>query len=136
MDKEKVNIKEEKIVFDDFIKIKKGKLQFSMPDGNMSPLLDRLYLDRNDAVAAVVYLEDEDKYLFTRQFRYPTYEKGGGWMIELVAGIVEEGEETEESLKREIVEELGYQRFQGEISLHLFFESRRYFRKNPSLSLP
>jgi nudix-type nucleoside diphosphatase (YffH/AdpP family) len=109
MNKEIVNIKEEKIVFDDFLKIKKGKVQYSLPDGEMSPLLDRLYLDRNDAVAAVIYLKDEDKYLFTRQFRYPTYEKGGGWVIELVAGIVEDGEEAEESMKREILEELGYE---------------------------
>lgn len=109
MNSEKVNIKEEKIVFDDFLKIKKGKLQFSLPDGEMSPEVERLYLDRNDAVAAVVYLEDEDSYLFTRQFRYPSYEKGGGWITELVAGIVEDGEEAEDSMKREILEELGYQ---------------------------
>jgi len=109
MNQEIVNIKEEKIVFDDFLQIKKGKLQFSLPDGEMSPELERLYLDRKDAVAAVVYLQDEDKYLFTRQFRYPTYEKGGGWMVEIVAGIVEDGEEAEDSMKREILEELGYQ---------------------------
>ena len=108
MDQKKVNIIEEHIVFDEFLKIKKGKLQHTMPDGEMSPKLERLYLDRNDAVAAVVYLEDEDAYLFTNQFRYPTYEKGGGWIIELVAGIVEEGEEAEDSMKREIMEELGY----------------------------
>ncbi|HSJ67044.1 MAG TPA: NUDIX hydrolase [Anditalea sp.] len=109
MNEKKVNIIEEKLVFDDFLRVKKGKLQHSMPDGEMSPELNRLYLDRNDAVAAVVYLDDEDSYLFTKQFRYPTYEKGSGWMIELVAGIVEEGEEPEESMKREIMEELGYQ---------------------------
>jgi len=106
---EKVNIKDEKIVFDDFVKVKKGKLQHSMPNGSMSPEMERVYMDRNDAVAAVLYLEDEDAYLFTRQFRYPTYEKGGGWMTELAAGIIEDGENAEESMKREILEELGYQ---------------------------
>jgi len=108
MNEEKVNIIEENIVFEEFLKIKKGKLRHTMPDGGMSPELERLYMERNDAVAAVVYLEDEDAYLFTRQFRYPTYEKGGGWMTELVAGIVEDGEQAEDSMKREILEELGY----------------------------
>ncbi|KEO74486.1 NUDIX domain-containing protein [Anditalea andensis] len=109
MKHKKVNISSEKVVFDDFLKVKKGKIQFTMPNGEMSPVLDRLYVDRNDAVAAVVYLEDEDTYLFTRQFRYPTYAKGGGWVTELVAGIVEEDETYEDSIKREILEELGYE---------------------------
>jgi len=109
MKKEEVDIKEEKLVFDDFFKIKKGKLQHSLPDGNMTPVIDRLSFERKDSVAAVVHLEDEDAFLFTRQFRYPTYEKAGGWLTELVAGGIEDGEEPEESMKREIEEELGYE---------------------------
>lgn len=109
MKKEKVNIQEENLVYDGFFKLKKAKLQYALPNGEMSPMVDRLCFERKDAVAAVVYLKDEDAFLFTRQFRYPTYEKTGGWLIELAAGIMEENESGESTLKREILEELGYE---------------------------
>jgi len=105
---EKVNIQDERLVFDDFFKIKKATLQFSLPNGKMSPSIKRLNFERKDAVAAVVFVEDEDAFLFTRQFRYPTYAKAGGWLIELAAGIIEENEEPKATMEREILEELGY----------------------------
>lgn len=109
MKNEEVHIQEEKLVYDGFFKLKKAKLKYAMPDGEMSPLVDRLCFERRDAVAAVVYLEDEGAFLFTRQFRYPTYEKTGGWLIELAAGIMEDNESPEATIKREILEELGYE---------------------------
>lgn len=60
--------------------------------------------NRGHSVAALVYNTETKRYLFTEQYR------GGaeGLMIEIVAGKMEEGEKTQESIKREIVEELGY----------------------------
>jgi ADP-ribose pyrophosphatase len=45
------------------------------------------------------------------QFRYPVYRalKGqNGWLLELVAGVVEPGETPEEVVRREVMEEAGY----------------------------
>jgi ADP-ribose pyrophosphatase len=68
----------------------------------------RLSLERGDAAAALVRRVDDDMILLTRQFRYPTYAKGPGWVIETAAGVVENGEDPAETMRRELVEELGY----------------------------
>ena len=60
--------------------------------------------DRGNSVAALVYNTETEKYLFVEQYR----SGAEGLMIEIVAGKVEEGEKTQEAIKREIVEELGY----------------------------
>lgn len=90
-------------IFDDFLKIDEGLL---LIDGQEQR---RLSMERGDAAAALVRRVDDDMLLLTRQFRFPTVEKGSGWVIELAAGVVEDGEEPEECLRREIVEELGYE---------------------------
>ncbi len=68
----------------------------------------RLSLERGDAVSAIVRRVDDDVVLLTRQFRYPTYAKGPGWLIETAAGMVEEGEDPIATLRRELIEEIGY----------------------------
>jgi ADP-ribose pyrophosphatase len=60
--------------------------------------------NRVNSVAALVYNTETKKYLFTEQYRAGA----DGLMIEVVAGKMEEGEKTQDSIKREIVEELGY----------------------------
>lgn len=60
--------------------------------------------DRGNSVGALVYNTETKKYLFVEQYRAGAE----GVMIEIVAGAVDEGEKTQEAIKREIVEELGY----------------------------
>ena len=43
-----------------------------------------------------------------RQFRYSTYEKGPGWLLETVAGVIEPVEAPEAVARRELLEEAGY----------------------------
>lgn len=57
-----------------------------------------------NSVGALVYNTETKKYLFVEQYRAGAE----GMMIEIVAGKVEEGEKTQEAIKREIVEEIGY----------------------------
>jgi len=60
--------------------------------------------ERGNSVGALVYNTETKKYLFVEQYRAGAE----GMMIEIVAGKVEDGEKTQEAIKREIVEELGY----------------------------
>ena len=89
-------------VFDDFLKVDEGVLQIGARQ------LRLLSLERGDSAAAIVLRTDDDRLLFTRQFRFPTMEKGPAYILEIPAGTVEPGEDPETCIRRELVEELGY----------------------------
>lgn len=65
-------------------------------------------VERGDACAIVLYEKDTDSILLVEQFRFPTTHNDSGWLVELVAGMIDEGESPLISTKREIEEEIGY----------------------------
>ena len=104
----KVEIKSKRLIFNDFFKIQEAILRYLRFDGKMSEPVRRLVFERGDAVAAIILNRDTQKVVLINQFRYPTYEKGPGWMLEVVAGILEQNETPEDALRRELIEEIGY----------------------------
>jgi ADP-ribose pyrophosphatase len=74
----------------------------------MSATVSRRNFVRGDSVAAIVFNADTEHVILVNQFKYPTYDKGPGWISEVVAGILEEGESPEEAIRRELIEEIGY----------------------------
>ncbi len=105
----KVEIIEHNRVFDRFFAIDEAKLSFERFDGTMSPVISRLNFERGEAVTALVYNTDNQKFIFVVQFRFPSYTKGEGWILELVAGMTKTDEDKEVAIRREILEEIGYQ---------------------------
>src|SRR6266567_4594285 len=89
-------------------KIDEVRLRHTLFNGQMSPELTRLCLDRGDAVAVLVHDKDSDRLLLVEQFRYATYDKGSGWIVELPAGMIDQDEKPEEAAVREVNEEIGY----------------------------
>ncbi|WP_158826489.1 NUDIX domain-containing protein [Mucilaginibacter lacusdianchii] len=77
-------------------------------DGNMHNMEAEVYY-RPDAVAVLLYDEAQKKFLLTRQFRMPTFLNGNdtGYLLEACAGLIDEGEEPEQSAIREVAEETG-----------------------------
>ena len=104
----KVDVLRRKRVFDDVFKIDEAELQFELRNGEMSAPVRRLSFERGDSVAAVVWRRDNDTLLFTEQFRFPTITKGPGWLLEIIAGVIDEGETPDAAIRREIEEEVGY----------------------------
>jgi nudix-type nucleoside diphosphatase (YffH/AdpP family) len=58
-----------------------------------------------DGVIGVVPFTDNDEVILIRQFRPPV----NGFVIELPAGLVDQGEPFEQAVRRELVEETGYE---------------------------
>lgn len=66
-------------------------------------------VEGGDSAAVLLYEKDTDSLLLVRQFRCPTTKNDDGWILELVAGNIEECEKREVSIQREIEEEIGYE---------------------------
>lgn len=102
-----VQIKQKKLVLDDFFKVEEAHLQYELHTGEMSQPVRRFSLERGNSAAVLVYNLDTQKIVVTNQFRYPTYKNGHGWVLEIIAGMIDDGESPEESARRELLEEAG-----------------------------
>lgn len=68
----------------------------------------REVFERGDSAAALIHDVERDVVVVTEQFRVATYDNGPGYLIEAMAGSVDEGEKPEECIRREMMEEVGY----------------------------
>jgi nudix-type nucleoside diphosphatase (YffH/AdpP family) len=69
-----------------------------------------LNLNRGDSTAAILHDKQAETIILVEQFRYSTYDKGPGWMLEIPAGIIDPDLDPDPavSMRREIEEEVGY----------------------------
>ena len=104
----KVDIEKRALLLDGFFKVEEAHVSYEKFDGTMSAPVRRLNLERGDAVAAVLYNRMRQRVILVNQFRYATIAKGTGWMTEAIAGVIDEGETPEGCVRREILEEAGY----------------------------
>lgn len=100
-------ILKEQIIFDDHYKIIEGRIRYDTFGGG-SNTVRHLAFDRGDSVAILLFEKESQNFLFTNQFRYPTCKRKEGWLIEIVAGSLEKGEDPTNCIQREVIEELGY----------------------------
>lgn len=105
----KVEIKQERRVFDGFFKINEATLRHEQFNGEMSGEMKRLNFERGDAVATLLWNTDTEQAVLTKQFRYPAHTKGHSWIIEAIAGTLNPEEDPVEAMKREVLEEVGYE---------------------------
>jgi ADP-ribose pyrophosphatase len=92
----------EKTVFEDKFIIKKAKISYK--DKKFS----RLKVNREDAVAVLIYNTDSKKIVLTKQFRYAIASKTKQHILEIVAGKIDKGEKPLKTVIREVQEETGY----------------------------
>lgn len=103
----KVSIEQKRYLLNDFFKVEEAYLHFEQFNGEMSRRIRRLSLERGDSVAILVYNTTTKKIVLINQFRYPTYQKGDGWITETIAGMVDHEESPEQTARRETKEETG-----------------------------
>jgi ADP-ribose pyrophosphatase len=103
----KYSIYEEKKVFNDHYKIVQAKVTYDTFNGKQITAR-RLAFERGDSVAILILEKETKSVLLTNQFRYPSCKNNNGWLLEIPAGSIEENEEPEKCVTREVMEELGY----------------------------
>lgn len=95
-----------------FFRIEEAQVRHELYNGEMSPVLTRLKFDRGDSVAILMHDSTDDTIFLTEQFRFPTYDpegkRGDGWLVEIPAGSVDDGEDPARTVLREVQEESGY----------------------------
>ena len=91
-----------------FFKCNKYTLRHKLFAGGWSEVMDREFFERGHAAALLPYDVKNDTVVLLEQFRFGAMEtKQSPWLFELVAGMIEEGEVSEEVVKREAMEEAG-----------------------------
>lgn len=84
------------------------RFQHRLFDGGWSDTVVREIFERGHAVAVLPYDPVTDEFVLIEQIRIGAMEKADTpWLIEIIAGIIEEGEEPDDVCKREAMEEAG-----------------------------
>ena len=92
--------------FRGFLRIDTIKLKHKLFLGGWSPEIERELLVREDAVGVLLFDPTRDKIVLVRQFRVGLIDKSDSpWILELVAGMVEAGEQLDQVAIREVREE-------------------------------
>lgn len=107
MDKQFV-IRKKEIAYSGFFRLEKYWLKHTLYAGGWSEEICRELFVRGSCVAVLLYDSDTDKVVLIEQFRIGAIlNPDKAWLIEIVAGAVEEGETAAEVAYREALEEAG-----------------------------
>ncbi len=94
--------------FEGFFKLLTYRLRHSLFAGGLGPEITRELIERGHAAAVLPYDAARDEVVLIEQFRIGALDSPKGpWLLEVVAGLLEPGETSEEVVRREAMEEAG-----------------------------
>lgn len=96
------------IVYPGFFRMERYRLKHTLYAGGWSAEIVRELFVRGSCVAVLLYDPQSDKVVLIEQFRAGAIvQPDKAWLVEIVAGAIEEGETAEEVAYRESLEEAG-----------------------------
>ena len=102
----KIEVDQRETLFDSFLRVDRLKLRHSLFAGGWSELMTRELILRPRAVGVLLFDPAQQQVVLVRQIRVGMLDEGQDpWLLELVAGMVESGEEPIEVAARESLEE-------------------------------
>ena len=94
--------------YNGFFRLEKYQLQHTLFQGGWSETITRELFMRGNCVAVILYDPHKDEVVLIEQFRAGAIlNPDKAWLVEIVAGAIEEGESAEDVAYRESVEEAG-----------------------------
>ncbi len=103
-----VQVVEKTTPFSGYFQVDHYTLKHRRFDGGWTGEISREVFERGHAAAVLPYDPVADRVVIIEQFRTGAFAAGQQpWLLEFVAGIIEEGEKPEEVVRRESVEEAG-----------------------------
>ncbi len=104
----RTKIKSSKIIFHEYLKVEKSLLSWERFNGRMGKEHTRYVVRRGDSVGIVPFCRESDRIILVNQFRFPAVrEEEDGYLWEIPAGMVDDGEDPVVTAKRELQEETG-----------------------------
>ena len=108
MNRNHVQVIEKSCAFQGYFRIDRYRLNHRLHDGSQSPELLREVFERGHIGAVLPVDPVRDTVILIEQFRPGAYAAGWEpWLLECVAGVIEDGESPEELVRREAQEEAG-----------------------------
>lgn len=96
------------VLFEKYFRLDEFHLSHELFGGGSSPVFTREIFERGSVVAVLPYDPWRGKVVLIEQFRAGALQdQDNPWLIECVAGVIEQGEKEEQVALRECVEEAG-----------------------------
>lgn len=106
--KKQFEIVQKEIVYQGFFRMLKYHFKHTRYAGGWSGTINREVFERGNCVAVLLYDPNTDQVVLIEQFRAGAFQRPDRvWLVEIVAGAIEEGETAEEVAYRESLEEAG-----------------------------
>jgi len=106
--KKDLTIVKKEVIWQGYFKMIKYYFTHQLFGGGSSPVVERELFERGTAVAVIPYDPVTDEIILIEQIRVGAFNHDiNPWMIELVAGMIEENEQSSDVAKRELMEETG-----------------------------
>jgi ADP-ribose pyrophosphatase len=106
--KKQFEIVQKEIVYQGFFRMLKYHFKHTRYAGGWSGIINREVFERGNCVAVLLYDPNTDQVVLIEQFRAGAFQRPDRvWLVEIVAGAIEEGETAEEVAYRESIEEAG-----------------------------
>ncbi len=107
-DRRAVEVVEETRVYSGFFNLIRMRLRHTLFRGGWSGIVERELFHRGSCVAVLLYDPVHDSVILIEQFRVGAMKVNADpWLLEIVAGAVEDGETAEQVARREALEEAG-----------------------------
>jgi len=109
MSADEVEILDREAAYHGFFRVGRYRLRHRLYGGGWSAVLLREVMERRAAVGLLLYDPRRDAVVLVEQFRLPAHLAGfSSWQLEIVAGLVDRGNEAESDVaRREAQEEAG-----------------------------
>lgn len=108
MDDRDLEILAHQTVYEGYFRIDRYTLRHRRHDGGWTDLITREVFERGHVAAVLPYDPDRDAVVLIEQFRIGAWAAGEPcWLTEIVAGVIDEGEQAEAVARREMEEETG-----------------------------
>ena len=99
----------DKKISEGYLEIRRYQISHEKYDGNQTPILCREVMDRGSVGAVIPFDPIRQEVILIEQFRIGAWAASWPqpWLLECVAGVIEDGETAEELVCREAPEEAG-----------------------------